>query len=456
MSLRSNIFKNGFATLLLKLVRVLEQLLLIPFFLSSWGAAYYGEWLTLTIIPSIIAFSDLGFGTAAANSFVLKYVSGDYQGAANSSKTGLSLITIMVLAGMLISVLAMIVLNYLGVFEKSLIEGHDAIIAVSLLILARLSGFYSQLFESYYRAVRKAALSINLITIRAVLNLLAGFIVLFSGYGVIAFAFSQLIVIVVFNISFGMFGRRLLGNLFIQYSGVFDQKDRNDIMSKGVGFLLAPVWQAVYLQGTTLVVRLVLGPGAVTIFNTLRTFTRSINQVFSMLNKTILPELQFEIGVGNYERGKRLFGASVVTTMVFAILGVSILSIFGKWLFKVWTLNELQFEDSLLTLFLIGIIFNAIWSTASVIFPAMNRPYFLSLSGLIYALLSVILCYGLAFHFELVGVGIGVLIFEVLMATTILPKGSKMLHSNFVEVLGIGLNELRGATKRLYLKIADK
>ena len=53
MSTKRNIFFNGIANLLSKTVRIAEQLVLVPFFLSSWGAGYYGEWLTLSIFPSI-------------------------------------------------------------------------------------------------------------------------------------------------------------------------------------------------------------------------------------------------------------------------------------------------------------------------------------------------------------------------------------------------------------------
>lgn len=73
MSLKKNLLKNGLATVFQKLIRVFEQLALVPFFISAWGAAYYGEWLTLTIFPTIIGLSDLGIGSAAANTFVLRY-----------------------------------------------------------------------------------------------------------------------------------------------------------------------------------------------------------------------------------------------------------------------------------------------------------------------------------------------------------------------------------------------
>ena len=85
-NLKKNILNNGIASFLEKGVRVLEQLFLVPFFITAWGAAYYGEWLTLTIIPSVLVFSDLGFGTAAANSFVISYSAGNKQQAANISE----------------------------------------------------------------------------------------------------------------------------------------------------------------------------------------------------------------------------------------------------------------------------------------------------------------------------------------------------------------------------------
>ena len=75
-SVRRNILSNGLANILSKTVRVAEQLLLVPFFLSAWGAAYYGEWLTLTIIPSVLAFAELGVGTSSCNAFVLSYSAG--------------------------------------------------------------------------------------------------------------------------------------------------------------------------------------------------------------------------------------------------------------------------------------------------------------------------------------------------------------------------------------------
>jgi hypothetical protein len=103
MSVKKSIFKNGIAAGLQKLIKVAEQLFLIPFFIKYWGAAYYGEWLTLTIIPSFLALSEFGFGSATANTFLIKYASGDKQGAADVSKTGVRIMTYLILGAILVS-----------------------------------------------------------------------------------------------------------------------------------------------------------------------------------------------------------------------------------------------------------------------------------------------------------------------------------------------------------------
>ena len=198
-SVKKNIFKNGIASIFQKGIRVLDQLVLVPFFLAYWGAEFYGEWLTLTVIPSILAFSDLGFGSAAANSFVLAYVADEKQNAADINKTGILMISIAVSMGIVLSSLLLFALDSFDLFNKiNVIQRKDAVVSVSILILARLFDFYSQLFQSYFIAARKAALGISLSNVKIVLSLIFGILILILGYGVIEFAFVQLIVIVLF------------------------------------------------------------------------------------------------------------------------------------------------------------------------------------------------------------------------------------------------------------------
>ena len=127
--MKSNIAKgiigNGLAQIVLKVIRILDQLLLVPFFLTAWGAEYYGEWITLSIIPTILAYSNLGFGTAASNSFVLAYTAGNKQKAANLNKSGILVILGSIIVGGVLTIAILWGGKYFNLFEKSLIPSWN-------------------------------------------------------------------------------------------------------------------------------------------------------------------------------------------------------------------------------------------------------------------------------------------------------------------------------------------
>lgn len=454
-NLKKNILKNGLASLLRKLVRVLEQLLLVPFFISTWGSAYYGEWVTLTIIPSVIALSDLGLGTAAGNSYVLSYASGDYQKAANINRAGIRAITYTILLLMIISSITILVMDKLHVFDKSLIDTWDAIIAVSILILARLLDFYRQLFTAYYRAARKAALGLNLFALRTLLSLMAGILVLVLGYGVVVFSISQLLVTLLFNLYYAYHGRRILDNYY-NYKGVKDISEFKLIINKGFGFLMAPVWQAIYFQGTTFVVRIVLGPEAVAIFNTVRTLSRSINQLYTIVNVSVFPELQFEFGLGNMEKVRKVFRTSVLVVFLLAIVGFLGLFFFGMWFYKIWTHNELAVSNTMWYIFVVGILFNAIWFTAGVVFDARNEPHRFATYGLISSIVSIVVTYVLSQSIGLNGAAIGNVTLDVLMAILVLPSACKLMDMSIKDLFINGFDDLKGLLFNLKKKFVPR
>ena len=440
--LKGNIFRNGIATVFQKLSKVLEQLLLVPFFISAWGVAYYGEWLTLTIIPTVLAFSDLGFSTAAANSFVLKFTSGAKKDASDVFKTGVFLTTLTIFCGILLSIFTLFILNEFNIFDKSLINKHDAIWSISILILARLINFYSQLFTSRFIAIRKASVSINLITISSFMKLILGFLVLILGYGVIEFAMSQLIASFLFNIFYVYKSFNILP-VEKEYRGIVKKEYINDLTKKGISFLMLPVWQSIYFQGTTFVVRIVLGSEAVVVFNTVRKLSRTVNQLFIIVNGTVFPELQYEIGKKNFHKAQRLFRRSILIIFVVAVFGTIFLLLFGLKFYNIWTNNELIVPTVMWYVFIVGILFYALWWTASMIFRAINKPLFFAKMGVLAAIISVIVSYFLGQSYGLNGVAIGSLVLDVILASLLLPKACSLLGYNVKELLLEGSEEIK-------------
>lgn len=432
MSLTKSIFLNGTANVVQKLVRILDQLLLVPFFLTQWGAEYYGEWLTLTIIPSILAFSDLGFGSAVSNSFVLAYASDDKKKAADIAKNGFYIILASVCLGVLMTIGVLAIGDYYNLFDKSHIDAHDAMLSVTFMMAARLLGFYSHMIEGFFRAVRKAHLSLFIGSGHNILNIVVGLIVLYSGYGVVGFSLAYLIISIVYMIIYSIIGYSFVD---LEHNhGKIQKSVLKDLGITGLGFMLSPIWQSVYFQGGTFVVRITLGAEAVAIFNTIRTACRSINQLFNIINGTILPDLQFEYGRGNMPLVHRLYKISVLISMIIGVFGTIVLMFFGLDLYELWTQSVLSVSKPVWYVFMMGILFNAIWWTSMVVYRMANRPYYFAIVSTITAAVSIGLSYILAIYMGLLGAVIGAVAFDIIMAVLILPNSCKLLNMRVVDI----------------------
>ena len=424
--LAKGIIGNGLAQIILKVIRILDQLLLVPFLLVAWGDAYYGEWLTIYIIPSILGFTDLGIGAAAGNSFVLAYTSDNKQHAANIRKSGVVIISCSILLGAILTVVVLWGAKELHLFDKTLISAKEAIVAVSFLMSAKLFSFFHQFIEGYFRGVRKAALGSFIYSIHPATNLLAGFIALYIGCGVTGYALSQFIVSILFTTAFLIIGNKIID--FKGYKGQLMLSDIKTIAMKGIGYMMNPIWQSVFFQGSTLVVRMTLGPESVAVFNTARTACRSVSQIFNIINGSIFPELQYEYGKGNIATVHRLFRLAILTSIVIGIVGCVLLYFFGLNIYNVWTQNMLVLTPDIWLTFIFGVLFNAIWWTGMVAYSVTNKPYHFAVSSTISACLSVIASYWLALHLNLWGAVLGTTLFELIMLLYVLPDSFKLLN----------------------------
>lgn len=434
MSVRRNILLNSLANILAKTVRVGEQLLLVPFFLTAWGAAYYGEWLTLSIIPSVLAFSDLGFGSAAASSFVLSYSAGNKEKAFNIFHIATRITALTIILGVVLSLCIMLGANYTGLLEKSLIAPNEAIWALSLMMAARLISFYNQLFEALYRAKQRAALSTNLGTADGFSRIALGITALYLDYGVVGFACSQLLSSLLFNTLYMSIGYRILGE---SIKGKWIKSEAVEMIRKGLGFMFTPIWQSIYFQGSTFAVRMVLGAESVAIFNTVRTVCRSVNQLYSIVNGSVFPELQYQYGAGNTAVVHKVFIRSIQVVLVIAILGVLFLCTVGPYLYAWWTKNELTVSNQMWYIFMIGILFNAVWWTAGSVFRVINQPFKFAMYGLVSAIISTACSFILSYPLGLTGAAIGYVLMDVLMAFLVLPYACKCLEVGMKKVFKI-------------------
>lgn len=440
------IIGNGLAQITQKVIRILDQLLLVPFFLVAWGPEYYGEWITLSIIPTILTYTNLGFGTAAGNSFVLAYTAGDKQKAANLSKSGILVIFGSILIGATFTAATLLGGKYFNLFDKTIIPANEAITAIALLMAGRLISFYHTQIEGYFRGERKAALGSFIYSAHPAISLLAGFGALCGGCGIVGYSLSQFVVATFFTVIFFIIGYRTID--LKGYKGEYTRADIKLIASKGMGYMMDPVWQSIYFQGSTFVVRVVLGAECVAIFNTVRTACRSVSQIFNVVNGSVFPELQYEYGKGNIQIVQRLFRISILTSIVIGIAGTALLMMFGLSIYNLWTHNILSVDNDVWYTFIIGILFNAVWWTGMVAYSVTNKPYNFAIASTTTACLSVAVSYLLATHMGLWGAALGTTLFEFVMMLYVLPDSCRLF--------GMKATKLFAHIKEDYLLLTSK
>ena len=427
------IIGNGFAQIILKIIRVLDQLLLIPFFLTAWGAAYYGEWVTLSIIPAVLGFSDLGIGTAVGNSFVLAYVAGERQVAANLRKSGFFVISCTIVLGSILSLVIVYIADHYKLFDKTLIVSNDAIVSVTLLMVAKLITFYHHLIDGLFRGAQKATLGNFIYSGYSAANLLSGFIALTIGCGVVGYAFSQFIVSIIFTTFYSIKGYKIIN--LEDCVGHVIMSDVKTIIFKGVGYMINMIWQIIYFQGGLFVVRLTLGPESVTAFNTMRTACRSVSQMFNIVNGSVFPALQYEYGKGNIHTVFRLFRLSILISVIIGVIGALLLSLFGMNIYNLWTQSMLEVSNEVFYTFVLGLLFNSVWWSAIVAYSVTNNPYKLAIPCLVVACCSVGLSYVMSIYLGLWGAVFGAIMFDIIMMFYVIPDSSRLLGLKTINLL---------------------
>lgn len=408
------ILKNGFASLLEKTSKIAEQLLLVPFFIMHWGLDYYGDWISLTILPSFLALANLGFGTATGNSFVLKYSGNDKKGAASTVKTGLHVMHYGIIFILILCFIFLNLLDYFSVFSNLELNAQDAKLAVFFMFVAAVLDFYLSIFECFFRVAYKAHLGILLKAISTYIKVLLCICVLYLGAKAFEFAITVFLITLITNIIYIYLSIKVLN--FKEYkASVYDKNQALFLFKKGFGYFLSPLWQAIYFQGTTLVIRIVLGPSAVVLFNTLRTLINSSSQFFSIVVNAIYPEYQLLIAKNDQKTSNKLYSYLLFVNVILSFIMMLGFLLFGNLFYNWWTNNLINVPSIIWFLMIIRIFFYALWYSNSFVFEARNMPYYLTVTGLIVSILSVGVTWVSSIFWGVAGGAVGILFFDILM-----------------------------------------
>jgi O-antigen/teichoic acid export membrane protein len=413
-----NIFSRGVSTLI--------QVVSVPIFLKHWGVNLYGEWLVLNSIPSYFNLSDVGFGSTAGNEMTMLMAGGKQEEALDVFQSVLALTT--GLSGAIGAIFLAVVwyLPFNRWLHVNSISRHDTNLVIVLLALSVLLSMQETLFQGAFRCVAKYAYGTFLKSLIQLFAFIAISVVVLMGGGVVTAAAWFCGVNAVGTLALWIALRRSVP--WIRY-GVkhAHMATLKRLTGPAVAYMAFPVGNALNLQGMLLVVGHVLGPGAVVIFSTARTVSRTAIQFMQMINNTVWPEMSAAVGANDFALARTLHRRSCQVSIALALGIVVSMAAVGPWIWRRWTVHQFATDAVLLDLMLLLVVFSSLWFTSSVALAATNRHQRMAMVYLIATSCSLAAAWVMAHYFGLRGVAVALIGGEIFMAAHVLRASLKFL-----------------------------
>lgn len=373
------------ANLLDQGVIVLIQLLTVALLVRFWGPAGFGVWAMMTAIPSMLALGDLGFGAAAAVRMTMELARGETTEAARTLRAAVRVVSgaaLTVVFGALVLLwagrgLLAQWLPQLGTAELVVLPIALAAYATGVLF----SGLSQAMFRSSGRFAQGMMLSTATNAAEAALLFLAAALGWGMGWAALAWASGRLAgVMLQWFVASRAFPALVEG--LRQPVG-----DRvRALISPSLSATALPVARALLLQGTVVVLGVIVGAAAVPAFVAARTLSRIGLQAAQLVTLPLMPEFGRAAAQGDHRSLERMLVLVASTAVGIAVLFAAAVALFGPWLIDIWSGGKIVASAQLLAVMALSALFGGLWNPLSNLILAINRQ---GVFAVAYALLAV-------------------------------------------------------------------
>jgi len=417
------------ATSLGPLLAAVIQLVSVPVFLHFWGPKLYGDWLVLSAIPVYLGLTDFGFGPVAANDMTMLVARGEKNAALEVFQSAWLLTTAVSISFGLCVALGLWALPIEKWLRIAMLSRGQVSAILSVLCICVLLDLQWAVIAAGFRCDGNYALG-------TVLGNLIVFLTNASSIVAVAYHASPLVV------AFVLVTVRLLGNWSCQL--VLKRKSpwlshgyhyaRMDVIKRlfrpAIAYMAFPVGSAFSLQGMTIVVSAAMGPIAVVMFSTVRTLTRFVYFMATMIAYSIWPELSAAFGAGNRLLARNIHRCACQASLGLSLAGMLFLEVFGARIYGYWTHHNVVMDHRLFHLLLLQVLANSLWYTSAIVSIACNQHERQAAVYLVGTALSLPAAYLLMPRLGLTGVGVSLLSVDLFMVGYVFRHSLTLLHEN--------------------------
>jgi O-antigen/teichoic acid export membrane protein len=409
------------ANFLGQFISLASRVLLVPLFLTAWGVKVYGEWLLLTSIVAYLSLTDLGGQLYIVNRLTQAHAQDNLPLFRKILHTGLALFLVLPLA---------VFLGFIGVIllfpPGSLLQISITSPAVVFAVLAVLAFQFvfalpQGLLLGVYRAVGLLPRGVMLTNTVQLLSVILMALGLWLGGGLITIACLQLLPFLAVALVAGWDLKRRFPQFQLLSLGEADLHLGLSFIKPSLHFFGIQLAQAFSIQGTVLIVGMVLGSVQVVVFSTMRTIINLMRSFFEQISHAAWPELTRLDSQQDREKFFWLFRAIFRATLGAAVIFMAIFHFWGEAIYHVWLRKTVSYDQRVMDLFLLYMGQFLVWLTCSHPLMATNRHRALAKLLLVSSLLDLGLAYLGGRRFGLPGVILGMIAGDLLLPGWFVP-----------------------------------
>jgi O-antigen/teichoic acid export membrane protein len=415
------LFQGIGANFLGQLINIVSRIVLVPLFLLAWGADIYGEWLLLSSMVAYLSLTEMGAQLYIVNRMTQAYAQRDNDQFCKILHTGLALFLIIPITVFVIFFALIVFFNPASLLHITQTGQGTVVLVLAILAFQIVISLPQSVLLRVYFAVEmlpRGVMLINLMQLMSLIFLAGG---LWRRWGMVPIAILQLI-------PYGLTAALALFDLNRKFPQFKILSLREADFSFGLSFIkpslhffLIQLGQAFSLQGTVLVVGMVMGPLQVVLFSTMRTMVNLIRSFLDQLSHAAWPEMTRLDAQEDMDKFLALFRVILRSTLVASILFITLFHFYGGYIYHFWLRKTVPFEQPVMDLFLIYMAQFIFWLTCSHPLQAINRHHTLAKVLFISSILTIGLAYLGGRHLGLPGIVLGMIIGDLVLPFWFVP-----------------------------------
>jgi len=369
---------------------LLLQLLAVPVLTWKWGAHGYGLWLMITAVPSYIAMSDFGFGTAAAADMTQSVAMGDRLSAVNVFQSTWTLLVLVLSVVVVVALGAWLFVPPLSRFlDVSQSESPRLSAALLALLIYSIFSVQMNVISAGYRCTQNYALGTLLQEGLLPIEGLTLIVVVLLGGGIFPAAASMAVIRVTGCVIYYLILRRSNPWLYLGI-GHSSFTEIRRLAAPALSALGVTLSLALSLQGVILALGFFGGPAVAGLFGAARTIARAPLQLVTLFSRATLPEMGIAFARRDAHMITRLVALNVAALAAVAAPAAVVLALWGQSMLKLLSHRSLSAPPWLFTLLAVSLVLQAGWNAVSQILFATNKQQRIAAPYAILALLTVL------------------------------------------------------------------